>query len=68
MNCIKSGKYPEAEVGNYVYAIIEGQSIEGRKYVRIELSVAYDVTWDYYYTTIRDRWMNKGEKHPKVCN
>ena len=47
MNCIKSGKYPEAEVGNYVYAIIEGQSIEGRKYVRIELSVAYDVTWDY---------------------
>ena len=27
---IKGGKYPEAEVGKYLYAFREGQSIEGK--------------------------------------
>ena len=31
----KGRKYPEVEVGKYVYAIREGKYREGRKYVRI---------------------------------
>ena len=65
---IKGGKYPEAEVGKYLYAFREGQSRKGKKYVRIKLSVAHDKTWDDWYTTIRGHWMNKGEKHLKICD
>ena len=60
---IKGGKYPEVEVGQYVYAVREGKSREGRKYVRIQLSVAHDVTWYDWYTELRGSWMNKVEKH-----
>ena len=46
MKYIKYVKYPEAEVGKYVYSIREGQSRKGRQYVRIQLSISHDVTWD----------------------
>ena len=65
---IKGGKYPEAEVGKYVYEVREGKSREGRKYVRIQLSVAHDVTWDDWYTTLIRSWMKKGEKQLKLFN
>ena len=68
MKYIKSGKYPNSEVGKYVYAVREGQSIEVRQYFRIQLSVAHDVTWDDWYTTLRRRCMKKGEKRLKLCN
>ena len=44
LNYIRGGKYPEAEVGKYVYAVREGQYIEGIHFVRIQLLVAHDVT------------------------
>ena len=31
MRYTKGGKYPEAEVGKYVYSVREGQSIKGKK-------------------------------------
>ena len=63
---IRGGKYPKAEVGKYVYAVREGQSRERRQYISIQLSLAHDVTWDYWYTTLRGNYMNKGEKHLKL--
>ena len=68
MKYIKDGKYPEAEVGKYVCAVREVKSIEGRKYFRIQLSVAHDLTWNKWYTTLRGLWMKKGKKHLKLCN
>ena len=62
---IKGIKYREAEVGKYVYAVREGKSIEGRQYVRIQLSVAHDVIWDNWYTTHKGHYMKKVEKQPK---
>ena len=41
---IKGGKYSEEEVGKNAYAVREGQSREGRKYTRIQLSVPHYVT------------------------
>ena len=58
MKYIKGGKYTEAEVGKYLYAVKEGQSREGRQYVRIKLSSGHDVTLYDWYTTLRGRWMN----------
>ena len=43
----------------------EVQSREGIQYVRVQLSAAHDVTRDDWYTTLRGRWENKGEKHPE---
>ena len=60
MRYTKGGKYPEGEVGKYIYAIREGTSRERRKYGRIQLSVAHDVTWDDWYTTLRGCLMKKG--------
>ena len=57
---IKCGKYPEEEVGKYIYAGRYIQYIEGIQYVRTQLSVAHDVTWDNWYTTLRVIWMKKG--------
>ena len=34
---IKGKKYPEAEVGKYVYILREGQFREGRQYATIQL-------------------------------
>ena len=68
MKFIKGGKYPEAEIGKYVYAAREGQYRQVRQYVTIKISVAHDVTWDNWYTTPRGRWKNKGKKHLKICN
>ena len=65
---IKGGKYPNAEVGKYLYDVREGQSIKGRQYVRIQLPVAHDVTWDDCYKTLRGLRMKKGEKKLKLCN
>ena len=65
---IKGGKYPKAEVRKQVYAVREGQFREGRQCVIIQLSVAYGVTWDELYTTLRGHNMNKGEKHLKLFN
>ena len=65
---IKGSKYPEAEIVKYLYSVIEGQYIEGRQYVSIQLSVAHDVTWDGWYTTPQDQCMKKGEKYLKLCN
>ena len=64
----KGSKYPEEEVWKYVYSIRGVQPREVTQYVRIKLSVAHDVTWDNWYTTIRGRWMKKGDKHNKLCN
>ena len=61
-------KIPEAEVGEYIYSVREGQYREGKQHVRIQLSVAHDMTWDNWYTTLRGRCMKKGEKHLKLCN
>ena len=60
MNYIKGGKKPVAEVGKYVYDVREGKSRESRQYVRIQLSVDYNGTWEYWYTAIRGRWTKKG--------
>ena len=57
---INGGKYPKAEVGKYVYAVREVQSREVRQYARIQLSVAHEVTWEDWYTTLRGIWMKKG--------
>ena len=43
---IKGEKYLDAEVGKYVYSVIEGKSREGRQYVWFQLPVAHEVTWD----------------------
>ena len=51
LNYIKGGNYPKEEVGKYLYAVREVKSREGRQYVRIQLLVAHDVTWDDWYTT-----------------
>ena len=45
LNYIKGGKYPEAEVGKYIYSVRYRRCREIRQYVRNQLSVAYDVTW-----------------------
>ena len=47
---IKGGKYSDAEVGKYVYAVREGQYIEGRQYFRM----------DDWYTTLRRLLVEKG--------
>ena len=65
---IKGGKYPEAEVGKYVYAVREGQSRDGRQFVMIQLSVAHNMTWYNWYTNLQGRWMKKVEKQLKLCN
>ena len=65
---IKGGKYPEAEVEKYVYSGIERQSREVLQYVRIQISVTHDVTWDNRYTTLRGQWMKKLEKRLKLCH
>ena len=52
---IKGLNYPGTEFGKYIYAIREGQSREGKKYDRIQLSVAHEVTWVECYTTLRGR-------------
>ena len=65
---IKERKYPEAEIGKYLYAVREGESREGRQYVGIQLSVAHDFSWGDWYTTLQGRWMKKVEKHLKLCN
>ena len=44
LNYTKGVKYPEAEVGKYLYAVREGKYIEGRQYVSIKISVAHYVT------------------------
>ena len=59
MKYTKDRKYPEAEVGKYVFAVREGQSREGRNYVRIQLSISHDVTWNDWYTILRGRRRNK---------
>ena len=46
LNYIKVGNYAKEEVQKYVYTIREGQSRKGRQYVRIQLSISHDVTWD----------------------
>ena len=43
---IKGEKYPEAEVGKYIHAIRAVWYREGKKYVRIQILVAHDITWD----------------------
>ena len=43
---IKGEKYPDEEVGKYVYAVRDRQYIEVRQYVKIQLSVVHDVAWD----------------------
>ena len=68
MKYIKGGKYPDAEVVKYVYAVREIQSLEVIQYVRIQLSVSHDVTWGDWYITLRSRWMKKEEKHLKLFN
>ena len=65
---IKGGKYPEVEVGKYIYVVRKGQSIEGRQYVRNQLLIAHDVTWNYWYITLLGQWMKRGEKIIKLCN
>ena len=45
MKYIKGGKYADKEFGKYVYTVRKGQYREGGQYVRIQLSVAHDVTW-----------------------
>ena len=65
---IKGEKYPEVEVGKYVYAVREVQSQESRQYVRIKLLVDHDVTWDDWYTTLQCLCMKKGENYLKLCN
>ena len=60
LNFIKGGKYPEAEVGKYVYAIREGQSRYVRQYLSIQLLLVKNVTWNDWYTTLLGRWMKKG--------
>ena len=34
----------------------------------IQLVVAYNVTFDYWYTTLRGCWMKTGEEHMKLLN
>ena len=53
MNYIEGGKYPEVEFGKYVYSVREGQSREGRQYIREKLSLVHDMTWDDWYTILR---------------
>ena len=65
---IKGGKYPKVEVVQYFYAVREVQSIEEIQYVRIQISIAHDVTWYDWYTILRGIWMKKGGKHLKLCN
>ena len=59
MKYINGGKYPEKQVGKYVYAVKEGKYCKGRQYVHIQLSVDHNVIKDYCYTTLQGRWMNK---------
>ena len=61
----KGCKYPKTEVGKYVYAVREGKSRESRQYVSIQLSVAHEMAWDDWYTTLRGLWIKKGDKHLK---
>ena len=65
---IKGGTCSETEVGKYRYTVIEGKNREGRPYVRIQLSIADDVTWDDWYSTLRGSWRKKGEKQLRICS
>ena len=65
---IRGVKYLEAEVGKYVFVVMEGKYREGRQYVSIQLSVAHYTTCDDYYTTLKGRWIKKGDKHLKLLN
>ena len=68
MKYIKDGEYPNAEVGKYIYAVRQKQSREGRQYVRIQISVAHDVTRENWYKTPRGRCMKKEQKQLKLYN
>ena len=65
---IRVGKYPEVEVGKWVYAVREGQYCKGRQYIQIQIYVAHGVTWDNWYTTLRGQWKKKVENCLQICN